>query len=293
MLPHLWQKLTQRGAFLRRLLCVVFVAGGSALISGCDEAPVVETHLGERALAYAESLIATYPQREAGVHSEAVASWLVAQLGEGADKQVFQTPHGTMVNVVKAHPHAVAILASHYDTKVGIPNFVGANDGASTTGLLLALAMETDWPVTYLFLDGEECREAYSAKDGLHGSWHYAKRVPTSDRLPVIVLDMLGDKDLQLSLAANGSSQLNRLIRRAAKQARIPLGDAGEIVDDHLPFVIEGWQAADIIDFDYGPEHCWWHTADDTMDKLSATSLAQTATLVREVIDCLMKEKRK
>ena len=263
------------------------------MIVGCDEAPVVETRLGERAIAYTEALIAAHPQRDAGVHSEAVASWLVAQLGAGAEQQVFQTPHGTMVNVVKPHQDAVAMLVSHYDTKSGIPNFVGANDGASTTGLLLALATETDWPVTYLFLDGEECREAYSSKDGLHGSWHYAKTLPASKRLPVIVLDMLGDKDLQLGLAANGSSQLNRLIRRAAKQAGIALFDAGEIVDDHLPFVIEGWQAADIIDFDYGPEHCWWHTADDTMDKLSSTSLAQAATLVREVIDCLMKEKRK
>jgi hypothetical protein len=293
MLPQLWQRGEQRGRFGKRFLCSIFVAGALVFFLGCEEARSAEMQLGERAFAYAAAFIEAHPQRDAGVHSEAVAAWIAKQLGEGAVLQPFQTSRVTMVNVVKPHPQAVAIVASHYDTKVGIPNFVGANDGASTTGLLLAMATETDWPVTYLFLDGEECRKAYSAKDGLHGSWHYAQQAPASEQLPVIVLDMLGDMDLQMGLAANGSSQLNRLIRRAAKRAGIPLTDAGEIVDDHLPFVIEGWQAADVIDFDYGPENRWWHTADDTMAKVSAASLAQAATLVREVIECLTKEKSK
>ena len=65
------------------------------------------------------------------------------------------------------------------------------------------------------------------------------------------------------------------------------MGDGGAIVDDHLPFVAEGYRAADLIDFDYGPGNAWWHTAEDTPDKLSADSLARTAALVRRLIDLL------
>lgn len=289
MRPHQWLKDLQSTRGMR-LLFGIMAIGAALSLDGCSEAVSTETRLGEVALAHAEALIEAYPQREAGVHSEAVAQWIAQQLGEGATLQRFKTPHGTMVNVVKAHPKPVAILASHYDTKVGIPGFVGANDGASTTGLLLAIAQETDWPVTLLFLDGEECRNTYTAKDGLHGSWHYAKTMDATDRVPVIVLDMLGDKDFNPGLAANGSPALNRIIRRAAKRAGVSLTDAGEIVDDHLPFVIEGWQAADLIDFDYGPDNLLWHTAADTMDQLSAESLAKSATIVREVIKSLKKE---
>lgn len=257
---------------------------------GCQKELPQQNALGVRALAEATALVEAHPQREAGVHSEAVATWLQTRLGEGAQLLPFETPYGRMVNVVKPHPKAVAILATHYDTKRGIEGFVGANDGASTTGLLLALAAETDLPVTYLFLDGEECRERYTAKDGLHGSWHYAKTQFTSARLPVIVLDMLGDKDFTPALASNGSRALNRLIRRAARRIALPLADAGEIIDDHVPFIIEGWLAADIIDFDYGPDNAWWHTSEDTLDKLSADALAKTATLVCEMIHLLKEE---
>lgn len=288
MTPFYRQKQSRkthlRGVF--QAMLAVGVLG----VTGCGEPREVERHLGERALAAAAELIAAHPTRQAGVHSEAVAGWIAEKLGEGAELQRFETPAGTMVNVVKPHPNPVAILASHYDTKVGIPGFVGANDGASTTGLLLALATETDWPVTYLFLDGEECRKSYTAKDGLHGSWHFAKteQALKEARVPVIVLDMLGDKAFNPGLAANGSPRLNGLIRRAAKRAGVELMDAGEIIDDHLPFVVEGWRAADIIDFEYGPENCWWHTDADTLDKLSADSLAKAATVVREVVSSLI-----
>lgn len=247
--------------------------------------------VGEAALAEAAALIKAYPQRDAGEHSLSVATWLQQRLGDEAQIIPFDTPYGQMANVVKPHPNAVAIFATHFDTKCGIPGFVGANDGASTTGLLLALA-KTDLPITLLFLDGEECRQSYTATDGLQGSWHVAQNMPKAARLPVIVLDMLGDKDFTPGVAANGSYALKRLLRRAAKAAQIPLTEHHEIVDDHVPFLVEGWQAADVIDFDYGPENAWWHTCEDTLDKLSAESLAKAATLVRETVKLLVEEQR-
>ena len=259
--------------------------------SGCqDERPY--DALGEHALAAATALVEAHPQREAGVHSQAVAEWLAARLGEGATLQPFETPLGTMVNVIKMTPNPVAILVSHTDTKVGIEGFVGANDGASTTGLLLTLAQETDLPVVYLFVDGEECRTRYTATDGLHGSWYFAKTRQDLKHLPVIVLDMLGDKDFNPGLAENATYALNRTLATAARKAGVPLLNAGEIVDDHVPFLVEGWQATDVIDFDYGPNHQWWHTAEDTLDKLSAQSLAQTAKLICKTVELLKKDRQ-
>ena len=191
-----------------------------------------------------------------------------------------------MVNLyLPARAKPVALLATHFDTKGGLSGFVGANDGASTTALLLYLAREDKLPVGYLFLDGEECRTRYSARDGLQGAWH-AARLPELPRVPVVVLDMLGERDYTPALAVNGSPRLNALIRRAAEAARVPLGAEGNIVDDHVPFLAEGWQAADVIDFDYAH----WHTPGDTLDKLSPEALGHSLRLIRAIVKLLEKE---
>ena len=236
----------------RLLLASCLALAAAALGAGCREASPAERErpIGEAALAHAVALCAERPARLAGRDSRAV-------------------------------------LVSHFDTKAGVPGFVGANDGASTTGLLLALAGEGALPVAYLFTDGEECRVAYSAEDGLTGAWRAARSGRIPKDVPVIVLDMLGDAALNPVLAANGSPWLNARIRRAARETGLRVGDGGAIVDDHLPFVAEGYRAADLIDFDYGPGNAWWHTAEDTPDKLSADSLARTAALVRRLIDLL------
>lgn len=283
----------RKRAFFGLALCV------ATLLLGCGRGVTAHDQaIGERALAEAKALVAAHPQREAGEHSAKVAHWLAGRFtSPKAQPLPFETPYGTMANVVRPCPARlgppVAILASHFDTKRGIPGFVGANDGASTTGLLIALAELSDLPVIYLLLDGEECREDYSAHDGLHGSWHAARGghgLPKA--LPVIVLDMLGDQGFTPALAANGSPALNAVLRRAAKDVGVALGDAGDIIDDHVPFVAEGWRAADVIDFNYGPGNGWWHTAEDSPEKLSATSLAQAAALVRRTVELLKKERK-
>ncbi|MBQ9694321.1 MAG: M28 family peptidase, partial [Kiritimatiellae bacterium] len=201
------------------------------LISGCDRDDTYHA-IGERALSEATKLVTAFPQREAGRHSKDVAVWLSARLPRGATIQFFDTSQGRMANVIQMTEQPVAILATHYDTKTGIPDFVGANDGASTTGLLLALAQLTDLPVVYLFLDGEECRERYTATDGLHGSWYFAKHRNDLKHLPVIVLDMLGDGHFNPGLAENATRQLNQRLAAVAKSMKLPLLNAGEVIDD-------------------------------------------------------------
>lgn len=257
-----------------------------------------DKRLGEIAFTEAASLIEAHPQRIAGVHSSCVAKTLEQRLTNPKRKATmmpFNAPQGVMVNVLYSAPEGiepVVLLVSHFDTKVGIDNFVGANDGASTTGLLIALANETDWPIMCLFTDGEECVTEYCTQDGLHGSWHAAKEGIGGD-LPVVVLDMLGDKDYTPALVSNASDILNMHLRAAAKKAGITLGQEGPIIDDHVPFYAYGRRVANVIDFDFGKDNAYWHTEEDTLDKISADSLGKTAALVRYLIEELQSKETK
>ncbi len=197
------------------------------------------------------------------------------------------------------------VLISHYDTKAGIsPSFAGANDSGSSTGLLLVLAQllkdnPRSGPEIWLaFVDGEECLEHYRDNDGLHGSRRLAASLQASpglrDRLrAVIVVDMVGDKDLHLSIPRNCSPELTALAfdtaRAIGMRDRISLFRSA-IIDDHLPFHELGMPAIDLIDFHFGSEpglNDFWHTPEDTMDKISGESLLQTGRLVIAMINRL------
>lgn len=272
------------------LLSAISIALAGVLAGAGWFAERTELAEGEAALQTVARFLEACPEREAGTASgRQAAEWLAAQLGPRAQIQSFisglELP---MANVyLPAAGKPVAILATHFDTKGGIAGFVGANDGASTVGLLLHLAREGKLPVAYLFLDGEESRERYSAQDGLQGAWH-AARSADLPRVPVIVLDMLGAKGGTPGLASNGSPRLKTVARRAADALGQPLPAQGEIVDDHVPFLAEGWQAIDLIDFDYAP----WHTAADTLEQLSAETLGQALRLVRKMVALLEKESK-
>lgn len=274
-----------------RATAASLLAGAALACCGCGGASPPDPALGQAALDEALALIEAHPDRAAGPASRAAAAWIASRLPEGAKTETFPSPRGTLANVSYAPPGVTpaAVLVSHFDTKVGIPGFVGANDGASTTGLLIALARHTDLPVLYLFVDGEECVAEYGADDGLHGSWH-AARTGFGGDLPVIVLDMLGDADWNPIVAGNGSARLNAVILRAADDLELPVREGHAVIDDHIPFVAAGRAAADIIDFDYGPANGYWHTAADTPERISADSLAKAAALIRRTLELLTKE---
>jgi len=206
-----------------------------------------------------------------------------------------QTPLDSvrMVNLIATIPGARKdriVVAGHYDTKLYRQfRFVGASDGGSSAAFLLELArvLKTrKHPLTIelLFLDGEEARlPDWHGTDNTYGSRHYvdlAKRDGSLTTLKALVLiDMIGDRDLRMRRDTNSTPWLTDLVWREAKRQNLDdyfIADSTKIEDDHLPFLAAGVPAVDIIDLDYAA----WHTAADTLDAVSARSLQVVGDVV-------------
>ena len=248
------------------------------------------------------------PRDTGTIRCNIAANWLLDKASAtGADvrRDAFMapTPRGErrFVNLYaefKGDPtNRWVVLLSHYDAKHGCP---GANDGASTSGLLVSLAnclfkaKEPVGNVLLVWTDGEECLgETYSEGDGFQGSKRAVEYLQQKERKvqAVICLDMLGDKDLAISVPANGSATLSKIACHAARRIGEPklvsLSDV-TVKDDHCAFISAGYPAIDLIDFDYGPNNSWWHTEHDTCDKISADSLLKAGRLVCEMLGILL-----
>ena len=177
------------------------------------------------------------------------------------------------------------IFAGHYDTKLFSDfTFVGANDAGSSTAFLLEFARvlkDRKNPLTMeiLFLDGEEAFGEWDTGN-TWGSRHYVEQAEASGDLKnvkaMILVDMIGDKNLTIKRETQSTPWLTDAIWSAARQLKRPefQPDEQTINDDHLPFLQAGVPAVDIIDFQYpDATHVHWHTAGDTLDKVSAQSL--------------------
>jgi len=193
----------------------------------------------------------------------------------------------------------VIVLATHYETNYWLRNinFVGANDGGSTTGLLLAIADQLrgktleGYSVWLVFFDGEEAIQSWSASDSTYGSRHLAARWGrdgTLGRIKAFILaDMIGDKSLDIQRETRSTDWLVSLMTQAAKKFgydRFFFQTEGPVEDDHLPFVERRVPSIDVIDLDYGPNNSYHHTAQDTMDKISARSLTIDGDVFLETI---------
>jgi glutaminyl-peptide cyclotransferase len=214
------------------------------------------------------------------------------------------TPAGPMEmhNYIVRFPgkkDGVIVLASHYETNYPLRNinFVGANDGGSTTGLLIELANHLrghtldGYSVWLVFFDGEEAVQEWSSSDSLYGSRHLAakwQRDGTLKRIKAFLLaDMLGDKDLDIDRDRNSTPWLLDVVKQAATRYGYQshfFARENQVEDDHLPFVQRGVPCADVIDINYGYENAYHHTAQDTMDKLSAKSLTIAGDVFLESI---------
>ena len=185
------------------------------------------------------------------------------------------------------------LIAAHFDTKYFPPEvpFQGANDGASGVAALLGMmkALQNKslpMDVVFAFFDGEEARYDYGKMDGLHGSRHLAEKWKAAGTLKhckaMILLDMIGDKDLNITLSWDTDNRLRHLLFSVADKMslRNHVGDFnGTILDDHIPFQDKGIPCIDLIDFQYGPENSYWHTSEDTLDKISGASMKIAADL--------------
>src|SRR5437867_311180 len=200
------------------------------------------------------------------------------------------TPRGKVgfVNLIARFPapgNATAsfLLCSHYDTKTfDTIRFVGANDGGSSTGLLMELARVLGQhpnlaaKVELVFFDGEEAYENFSETDGLYGSRYFARQLADAKTGKQfrggILLDMVGDCSLDITLPTDSPVEMARDIFVSAEALKLRNYFSyfdREMTDDHTPLNAIGIPTIDVIDFDFP----WWHTADDTIDKLSAQSL--------------------
>ena len=200
------------------------------------------------------------------------------------------TPRGKVrfVNIiarfaVPGGPAPSFLLCSHYDTKAfDTIRFVGANDGGSSTGLLLELARVLGLQpnlaakVELVFFDGEEAYENFSETDGLYGSRYFARQLADARTGKQfrggILFDMVGDRSLDITLPADSPAQMARDIFASADALKLRSYFTyfdREMTDDHTPLNRIGIPTLDVIDFDFP----WWHTADDTVDKVSAESL--------------------
>jgi hypothetical protein len=277
------------------LLAVVFA--GSA---GAAEPPNFN---GEAALEHTRKVVAFGPRPPGSAASRQLQNYVHAQLKSlGAQIQSYsfqaETPLGTkrMTNLIALFPGAsrrAVVFSGHYDTKY-MPDirFVGANDGGSSTGFLLEMArvvskMPRPKDVYLVWFDGEESFGEWTDDDSLYGSRHLADKWAAEGRLSkidaLINVDMVGDRHLNILQDQGSSGALRRLIWDTARS----LGHGQHftsaftsIGDDHVPFIKKGVNAVDVIDLDYAP----WHTAGDTMDKLSANSFQIVGDVLVEVL---------
>jgi glutaminyl-peptide cyclotransferase len=254
---------------------------------------------GVKAYGEAEKQVAFGP-RPAGSKALAAArehiSAALQSHGWSVESQQFtaQTPHGAMAmtNLLARFGPASpvraagqkAIIGSHYDTKAfSTISFVGANDGASSTGALLelarVLAMDPGLAAQteLVFFDGEEALQQFTETDGLYGSRHYAANLRDSGRAAqfkfALIWDMIGDRSLTITLPLDSPKELTQGVLSSAealhKRSVFRIFDR-PMLDDHVPLnLIARIPALDVIDFEYDA----WHTADDTLSQVSAESL--------------------
>jgi len=289
-----WKKTLVLAALLTALL---FPGAGSA-----------QTHFnGAKALDYARQFVAIgprWPTSQGHVKAEAFLRDAFKHDQVEEDTFTANTPIGpvAMRNFIVRFPGkkpGVIVLGTHYETNYPLRNinFVGANDGASTTGLLMAIADQLrgktldGYSVWLVFFDGEEAIQTWSASDSTYGSRHLASKWGRDGTLGSIkafmLADMIGDKDLDIQRETKSTGWLVDLVKQAAHKfgyERYFFQTEEAVEDDHLPFVQRGVPSIDVIDLDYGPNNSYHHTAQDTLDKISARSLTIDGDVFLETI---------
>lgn len=267
---------------------------------------------GSLAYSHVERLVGFGPRppgSPAIAKSQAYITDALRKLGLQVEHQDFlaNTPNGpvSMKNIVGKTSQSrrpVVILASHYDTRL-MTNaaFVGANDGGSSTGLLLELARvlsqrKNAYTVWFVFFDGEEAQREWSDTDSLYGSRYFVEKLKKDGQTQavkaMVLLDMVGDRDLKLENDASSTPDLMELVRKSAVElgySKYLAAAQKGMVDDHIPFIRAGIAAVDLIDYDYGFNNSLWHTPNDTLDKISLHSLKIVGDIVVRTVENLGK----
>lgn len=260
-----------------------------------------------RAIEYVKEVVAFGARPIGSRNHTRLEQYIVARLkGDQVEDDAFlaDTVEGKFPvrNIIAKYPgtkDGIIVIAGHYDTNYPLrkTGYVGANDGGSTTALLLEFANQLrgkkrdGYSVWLLWTDGEEAVRSWSDTDSLYGTRHLAERWQkdgTNKKIKAFLLaDMIGDADLNIERETNSTPWLEDLVYQAATK----LGYQSHfyartipIEDDHLPFVKLGVPCADLIDLDYGYGNVFHHTPQDTIDKLSSKSLEISGNVILQTV---------
>jgi len=270
------------------------------------EQPSPQRVSGQRALEHVRALVNAGPRIPGSPGHRTAQDYILKQLRQaGAEVEqvdfVAETPLGkrpmkNIIGKISGRSADLIVLSGHYDTLVE-EGFLGANDGGSSAALLLemarvlARAQPNTTAVWVVFFDGEEAMRRWSATDGLYGSRYQAgawQREGVLARIKALInVDMIGDKNLALKRDLNSTDWLADLVWKVAAEKSFEthfVEGAMAVEDDHMPFIRAGVPAVDLIDFAYGPENRYWHTPQDTPDKLSPRSLEIVGEVVLETV---------
>lgn len=262
---------------------------------------------GARAMEYVRQVVAFGPRPVGSPAHKKLEDYLRAHLkADNLEEDAFtattpagQFPMRNFIAKFQGKQDGIIVISGHYDT-LRTPGFVGANDGGSSTGLPLALAdyfrahKPEGYSVWLVWFDGEEAFRQWSDQDSTYGSRHLAEKWAKDGTIAkikaFILLDMIGDADLNVDRDVNSTPWLLDLVQNAAGRLgyqshffRRTIG----IEDDHLPFAKLGVPVADLIDFDYGFSNVFWHSNEDTIDKLSPQSLEIVGSVVVNAVPLL------
>ncbi|MGA2235945.1 MAG: M28 family peptidase [Terriglobales bacterium] len=264
-----------------------------------DKAPLPHID-AKRAFQYTREVTAFGPRYMGSENHKKLERYILDHLkGDQVEDDAFtaDTVEGKFPvrNIIAKFPgtkDGIIVIMGHYDTNYPLRNigYVGANDGGSSTAILLEYANQLrdggagkrrdGYSVWLVWTDGEEAVKTWSDTDSLYGTRHLAQKWEKDGTLrkikALMVMDMIGDADLNIDRDTNSTPWLLDLIYAAAERIGYQshfYARQGPIEDDHIPFVKRGVPSADVIDLDYGYNNVFHHTAQDTMDKLSPKSL--------------------
>lgn len=277
----------------------------AACRSGSTEAQQFD---GEQALRWVEHQVAAGPRVPNTAAHRAIGDWLERELRARADSVEVQafvhvTQRGDTLhlrNIIArfrpADPDRI-LYVSHWDSrptaendpdpaKHGLPT-PGANDGGSSTALLLGVAdalrrRPPAFGVDLLFTDGEDWGD-FNGPDALIGARYFARNLPAGYRpLFAVVWDMVGDRDQRFPQEGYSLERAPEVVERVWNAAdeiglgrTFPARPGTFVTDDHVPLLDAGLRAVNVIDLQYAA----WHTTADTPDKLSARSLSNAGRL--------------
>ena len=268
-----------------------------------------------RAMRYLKEIVAFGPRPIGSENHKQVEEYILSHLkGDEVEQDAFtiDTAEGKFPvrNIIAKYPgtsEGIIVIASHYDTNYPLKDtpYIGANDGASSSALLLEIANQLrgekkrdGYSVWLLWDDAEESMKLpWVDEESLYGVRHLQQKWQNDGTLKKIqaflLEDMIGDADLNIDRDTNSTPWLEDLVLQAATRLGYQshfFGRANQVNDDHMPFVQHGVPAVDLIDFDYGYGNVFWHTPQDTVDKLSPKSLQIVGMVTLETVRILDKK---